>query len=139
MSSGRLVRSGTVSRVSHGCALVRVSVPCTSCSAGVCQMRSPAAAGSIEIRDIGDKTITEGEAVALSVSASALTRASVCVFGPMIGWAVCYAVLAPAGLAAAILGMGGVVLAAGLGRSLAIRAADRLGVELLAPNKLSES
>ncbi|MEJ2087350.1 MAG: hypothetical protein P8Y69_02485, partial [Gammaproteobacteria bacterium] len=98
-----------------------------------------AAAGSIEIRDIDDKTITEGEAVALSVSASALTRASACVFGPMIGWAVCYAALAPTGPTAAVLGMGGVVLAAALGRSLAIRAADRLGVELLAADKLTES
>lgn len=136
MNGRRLIRSGTVSRVGDGCALIDVSVPCTCCRVGCCGARPWSGAASIEIENVGHATIGRGAEVALSISAGALARSSVRLFGPAIAWALCFALLAPAGWPAAIVGGVGLALALASGRALAVRSTDNLGIEVLAPSQL---
>lgn len=136
MSDRSLMRRGTVSRIGNGCVVVDVSVPCTSCGAGICGTQHRTGTGSIEIRNIDQRTIREGTEIALSVSADALVGSSLRLFGPAIAWALCFALLAPAGWSAPVIGVVGLGFALGTGRLLAVKMAGNLGIAVLAPDEL---
>jgi len=117
----RLSRSGTVHRVSAGCTTIRVSVPCTSCRVGYCRGLS-----SNEFSVIASDNIGSGDRVDISISAPALNRLAIWLFGPTLAWFALLAALpamapvAQLNMAAfASVGVAGVIGTLLLGRRLA--------------------
>jgi len=88
----RLIRAGTVRDVRGGCTSIEVSVPCSTCRLGCTGARHRT--GRLELPERSHTDVLQlGDPVRITVDASGLTRASVLLFGPVLAWALCGAML----------------------------------------------